>query len=287
MAEPIVEGRTYGCWIAQSSQKRTSGRGGPLWWARCTCGARALLDETTLRAKYCPTCQHPIGRNILPPTPPEHVARHSNGAARPTLQDRIAAILNDDAHPSAAELNDLLDEIDAAITAAETGAAAARERALDPSNTDAASDRAKMGDLQFEQDRLQVALTKLEAVWQRRLEHEEFDKWLREKYQPIRAESDRLAGLLESRYQAFVAEIVPLLTENRATREMGRYRQSIKATRTSQHTISGAAALNRAGSAQPRRLRHRRLFDPATSSAARFCDAISLSLASFHLETVG
>ena len=102
------------------------------------------------------------------------------GDTVPTLDQRIAAALTDDATSSDVEA--LAAEVETAVAQAEHEAVEARARALDPSIADPTEARAALADAEFAGDRLKAALPRLQA------RHREIDA--AERYASWRASYD-------------------------------------------------------------------------------------------------
>jgi hypothetical protein len=131
-----------------------------------------------------------------------------------TLDERIRAALTDDAVTSV-ELENLYEEIEAAVPAAQQQAAAAHEQALDPLTEDVAGARAAAQDYQIRVQRLQGALPRLGQRLATVRQREEYGRWLPE-YEAVAAERDAQAQTFAERYPALVAELVALFQGNAA-----------------------------------------------------------------------
>lgn len=130
-----------------------------------------------------------------------------------TLDERIAAALNGDGLGSA-EIEQLFDEIEAALPSAEAQATEAHDRSLDPRCLDPTA-RTTAQDFKHRVERLkacQVPLArKLDAVRGR----EEHARWL-PRYQAVEAEGAALAEELKETYAECLTKLVGLFERMRA-----------------------------------------------------------------------
>jgi hypothetical protein len=124
-----------------------------------------------------------------------------------SLDDRIVAAFADDTKSD--KVASLIEEVEAAATAAGEEAKQARERALDPTLSDVAAARREADDAAFRRDRLQVAATRLrERLSELRAIEENARRRIR--WEQVKAERDRLAAELTDTYPAIERQLVDL-----------------------------------------------------------------------------
>jgi hypothetical protein len=125
-----------------------------------------------------------------------------------TLDERIAAALSADA-PASADLEQLFDEIEAALPSAEDQATAAHERALDPRVLDAAGARNTAQDLAFRVRRLKAALPPLGRALAAARQQEEQAAWV-PRYEAVAAEVATAAAEFAQSYRDCVSRLIDL-----------------------------------------------------------------------------
>jgi len=131
------------------------------------------------------------------------------------LERRIAAALKSDEIASA-DLADLIEETEAAATAADAAAEAEHAKALDLlASPDAAKARAAMERAAFTRDRLRTVLPRLQQRLLEVQEQEYAARW-RIGYAEVETKRDALAAELREMYPPIVARITDLFTRIRA-----------------------------------------------------------------------
>jgi hypothetical protein len=123
-----------------------------------------------------------------------------------TLEERIATALSEDI--ASADVEALIAETDAAITATEAAAEAERVKALDPiTSPDPTKARAAMEDAAFTRDRLRVVLPRLHARLKQVVAAEYAARWEPD-FKCVEADRDALAAEMREAYSAAVARLV-------------------------------------------------------------------------------
>jgi hypothetical protein len=122
-----------------------------------------------------------------------------NSLKNASLDDRVAAALKD--HATSAAVAALMDDVETATVSAAVAAENARALALDPtlSPADVAAARREIGDCAFRRERLQEAGRRL-AERLIEVEKSEDQDRLREEYQRVSSERDKLAAELAEIY---------------------------------------------------------------------------------------
>jgi hypothetical protein len=148
----------------------------------------------------------------------------------PALDARIGAAFGEDA--KSVDVARLLAEVEAAATAAEVAAEAAKKVALDPrlSGDDVKLARREMDDAKFKQDRLLEASAKL-AERVEALKALEADRRLQAEHERVSAERKRLAEAMQ-RLAEPIAQIAHLVVE---IEEVDRLIGRLNATSALQH----------------------------------------------------
>ena len=126
------------------------------------------------------------------------------------LDDRIAAAFREAVKSD--DVNVLIVEAEAASLASGEAAEQARRRALDPAlrANDIADARRQMDDAAFRRERLQTAVTRLQArLKEVRAQEENQRRWIA--YEKAKGERDKLAGELKAIYPPFEAQLRDLL----------------------------------------------------------------------------
>src|SRR5262249_11239759 len=151
------------------------------------------------------------------------VRRHDQGDVRGVarreiamsdLERRIAAALADDAIASTA-IAELIQETEAAITAADATAESERVKALDLARSpDPRAAREAMQAAEFSRDRLRTVLPRLQKRHDCVASAERKAAWV-EQYDAIKVEHDAAVAELRSLYPKVVGELVDLLSRNR------------------------------------------------------------------------
>jgi hypothetical protein len=126
-----------------------------------------------------------------------------------TLDERIAAALSPESTVNSADLQELYEETEAALSAARREAAELRGQSLDPTTKDAAGARAAAQDYSFRVERLAVALPRLVQKLDAARRREEHDRWLPQ-YQQVEAEGAALAEEVPKTYAECVIKLVSL-----------------------------------------------------------------------------
>jgi hypothetical protein len=127
-----------------------------------------------------------------------------------SIDEQIASAFNAGAKSS--DVADLIREVEVATLKADEAASCARERALDPtlSNADVTEARREMEDAAFRRDRLKTAISKLETrLADLRHKEEQERRWAA--YEKATAERDALAAELKELYPAFEARVTDLI----------------------------------------------------------------------------
>jgi hypothetical protein len=127
------------------------------------------------------------------------------------LDDRIAAAFSD--WITSSDTSALIVEVQSAALASGEAAEQARQRALDPALSKNAIGEARqvMEATTFRRDRLQTAVTKLQARLKEVTAQEENDH-RKARYAEVKAERDRLAAELADTYPAIERQLVDLFT---------------------------------------------------------------------------
>ena len=169
--------------------------------------ARATDAETAYRT-YCSNL-----RISMAPRPPMKAPQKLDAEPSPSLEQRIAAALNDG---SADELGNLISETGLAITTADQAAQEARDKALDPAlSPDPQAARAAMEDAQFVADRLRTLLPRLQESHKQCLAQETLARW-RARAAELETDCGALAQVFASVYPRIIAELVPMLAQMQA-----------------------------------------------------------------------
>ena len=125
-----------------------------------------------------------------------------------TLEERIATALSEDI--ASADVEALITETEAAITAADAAAEEERVKALDPiASPDPAKARAAMEDAAFTRDRLRTVLPRLQARLKQVEAAEYLARWEPD-YEQVKAVRDALAAEMREVYPAAVAQLADL-----------------------------------------------------------------------------
>jgi hypothetical protein len=133
-----------------------------------------------------------------------------NGAG--DLDDRIASVFAGSAQSGV--IAALIAEAEGAAVASGESAERARQRALDPAlmANAVAEARREMDDAQFKRERLQTAVTRLQArLKEVKAEEENRRRWT--VYEKLKAERDRLAAELKAIYPAIEAKLGKLISD--------------------------------------------------------------------------
>jgi hypothetical protein len=133
-----------------------------------------------------------------------------NGAG--DLDDRIAAVFSDSVQSGV--VSALIEETEAASLAYGEVASRARERALDPAlmAKAVAEARREMDDAAFKRERLQTAVTRLQArLKEVKAREEDQRRWLL--YKKLKDERDRLVVELKAIYPGIEAKLGPLISD--------------------------------------------------------------------------
>ena len=135
-----------------------------------------------------------------------------NGTCAGDLDDSIAAAFADSVKSS--DVSALIAEAEGAAIASSEVAERARERALDPklAANAVAEARGQMDDAAFRRERLQTAVTRLQARLKEAKAHEENER-RKARYEAAKRERDRLVGELKAKYPAIEAQLGPLIAD--------------------------------------------------------------------------
>jgi hypothetical protein len=137
-----------------------------------------------------------------------------NGDEPQSLEQRIVRALSPDNNIASSAIAALFNEVELAITAAETAAEDSKKNALDPTIQDIAAARVQRDDAIYRLERLKAALPPLQQRYTELRKAERRAQW-RADYAEVKAKRDATAEKLQSIYE-LTEQLVEVLEEAKA-----------------------------------------------------------------------